>query len=230
MDQFDLEDNQDQEEEPRDRSEDTIMREISAAYEDRRETVLNLTSLYFVIMTLALFVYYVVVFINPASSINLFPPDNVSQDMASSDSSGGNNQDANNISNSADSLLIQLINAYRAENGLSILIYDASLTIAAQTQSDYQASIGQYTHSGAGGTTSTDRATTAGYGGGAKIRAEEMIYAGKSATEESALAWWKSDGPHNAIMLMGDYTHIGIGLATAGDGTKYYTVVVAKVE
>ena len=61
---------------------------------------------------------------------------------------------------------INAINQYRQQNGLPALQIHSLLTNLAQSQANYQASIGTVTHTGPGGTTPKDRALAAGYGGG----------------------------------------------------------------
>ena len=65
--------------------------------------------------------------------------------------------------------LIAEVNALRAAYGLSPYEVNNALMSAAQKQSDYQASIGTWTHTGAGGSRPYDRAVAAGYGGGAQV-------------------------------------------------------------
>jgi uncharacterized protein YkwD len=122
-----------------------------------------------------------------------------------------------------------LINQYRAENGLYQYVYNSTLASVAQTHTDYQVSINLSTHEGAGGSTSKERVTASGYGGGAYIFVNEMIYAGMSATPQAALDWWKNSPIHNAIMLSTEYHEIGVGVRITAE-RKYYTVNVASIQ
>ncbi|MDX1437480.1 MAG: CAP domain-containing protein, partial [Anaerolineales bacterium] len=80
--------------------------------------------------------------------------------------------------------LIAAVNALRASNGLPPLQADSALMSIAQAHSNYQASIGSVTHTGAGGTRPRDRAAAAGYGGGATIFVSENIAGGTNLSVE----------------------------------------------
>ncbi|HIE57170.1 MAG TPA: CAP domain-containing protein, partial [Anaerolineales bacterium] len=60
--------------------------------------------------------------------------------------------------------VIAAVNAFRTAQGLPALEVDYALMGAAQAHSDYQASIGQVTHTGAGGSRPIDRAYAWGFG------------------------------------------------------------------
>ncbi len=120
--------------------------------------------------------------------------------------------------------LIEMVNAYRASVGLPAYQVDASLMSSAQTHTDYEASTGQITHVGPGGTRPRDRAIAAGYGYEGGVFVSENIYGGWDATPETALNWWKNSEIHNAGLLSSTYQNIGAGYAS--DGTvNYYTLV-----
>jgi Ser/Thr protein kinase RdoA (MazF antagonist)/uncharacterized protein YkwD len=124
--------------------------------------------------------------------------------------------------------IMTLINAYRAENGLYPYACSSILIGVAQAHSDYQASINESTHVGAGGTHSSQRVEASGYGGDSAIRVDEMIYSGQFATPEKAVAWWKGSPIHNAIMLSDEYHEFGVGVAQSATHI-YYTVNVASI-
>jgi len=65
--------------------------------------------------------------------------------------------------------VIQLVNQVRSANGLPPYNLNGALMAAAEGHSQYQASIGSTSHSGAGGSSVTSRAIAAGYGGGASV-------------------------------------------------------------
>lgn len=121
--------------------------------------------------------------------------------------------------------VIQAINGYRSQNGLSALTSNSLLSSLAQGQSDYQASIGTVTHTGPGGSTPQQRAAAAGYGGGNFFYLSEIIYGGYQGTVQNALSWWQNSSLHNSIMLSSNYTEIGAGVATSGDSV-YFTAVL----
>lgn len=124
--------------------------------------------------------------------------------------------------------IMTLINAYRAENGLYPYACSSTLIGTAQAHSDYQASINESTHTGSGGTSSSQRVEASGYGDDNAIRVDEMIYSGQYATPEKAVAWWKGSPIHNAIMLSENYHEFGVGVATS-DTHIFYTVNVASI-
>lgn len=124
--------------------------------------------------------------------------------------------------------LIAAVNQLRAANGLPQYTVNSALMAAAQAHSEYQASIGQGTHTGAGGSRPRDRAAAAGYGGGAAIFVSENIAWGSSMTAQSAVAMWQGDSLHLNTMLGSEYTDVGAGVATAG-GVTYLTLDVGYV-
>lgn len=124
--------------------------------------------------------------------------------------------------------VIDAINTYRKQNGSPAMATDSTLMLLAQTQSDYQASIGSVTHTGPGGTRPIDRAYAAGYGGGNKIFLSEIIYGGTSATVDTAMNWWKNSSLHNRVMLDKQYYQIGAGVSSDGSFT-YYTAELGNI-
>ena len=85
--------------------------------------------------------------------------------------------------------LIDLVNQLRAANGLPPYQVNQALMAAAQAHSDYQASIGQVTHTGQGGTRPRDRAIAYGYGGGGTIFVSENIAGGMKLSASEAVSW-----------------------------------------
>ncbi len=124
--------------------------------------------------------------------------------------------------------LIAAVNQLRTANGLPPYEINASLMASAQAHSEYQASIGSATHTGAGGTLARDRAAYAGYGGGATISVSENIAAGMSFTIQSVVQMWQGDSLHLNTMLGADYQDIGAGVASSGQQT-YYTIDVGYI-
>jgi uncharacterized protein YkwD len=119
--------------------------------------------------------------------------------------------------------LIATVNQLRSTNGLGALTADGALMAAAQVQSDYQASIGSFTHTGEGGSAPRDRAVAAGYGGSGVT---ENIAGGMDLSPGGAIAIWSRDALHTNTML-GNYTDIGAGVATSS-GVVYYTLLVGS--
>ena len=124
--------------------------------------------------------------------------------------------------------LIAAVNALRAANGLSELRADPILMSVVQAHTDYQASIGQVTHTGSGGTRPKDRAAAAGYGGGATFFISENIQGGTNLSPQTAVDAWTGDDLHWNTMMGANYQDIGAGVAEVG-GFTYYTIDTAYV-
>ena len=124
--------------------------------------------------------------------------------------------------------LIADVNALRSAYGLPPLDVNNALMSAAQGQSEYQASLGTWTHSGPGGSRPYDRAVAAGYGGGARVFVSENVAMGIDlSTNRTVNEMWQ-DSIHLESMISPLYTHIGAGVAQA-DGWVYYTIVVGYI-
>lgn len=124
--------------------------------------------------------------------------------------------------------VLNAVNQIRESNGLPPYQINGSLMAAAQAHSDYQASIGQVTHTGQGGSNARSRAMAAGYGGGATVFVSENIYGGSSASAQAAVNWWMGDALHQNTMLSPNYTDAGAGVASNGSA-MYYTLDVGYV-
>jgi len=124
--------------------------------------------------------------------------------------------------------LIDAVNNLRAANGLPAYQTNGMLMSIAQAHSDYQAAIGQVTHTGAGGTRPRDRAAAAGYGGGATFFISENIAGGTDLSVDGVINMWLGDDPHIQTMLGANYQEIGAGVSVS-DGFVYYTIDVAYV-
>ena len=122
--------------------------------------------------------------------------------------------------------LVAAVNQLRTSNGLKTLEADAILMSIAQQQSDYQASLGYWTHEGPGGTTPKQRAAAAGYGGGVTIFISENVAAlSTSASFETLLYTIWADELNWNTLTNSSYLHVGAGIAVSGDEV-YYTLVV----
>jgi LysM repeat protein len=119
--------------------------------------------------------------------------------------------------------ILQLINNYRAANGLHLYQYNSALAAAAQNHANWMSQTGRYTHTGAGGSTPQTRAAAAGYPG----YATENIVGGTSMTPQRGLIWWQNSGVHNATLLSTRYVDAGVGFATDGN-QNFYVLVVGR--
>ncbi|MCC6226965.1 MAG: CAP domain-containing protein [Microthrixaceae bacterium] len=112
------------------------------------------------------------------------------------------------------------INAHRASSGLGALTACGTLRSAAIAHSNDQAAHNNMTHSGSDGSTMVTRAERAGYSGWMAL-GENVAYGYGSV--ESVMAGWMSSPGHRANILNAGYTHVGLGRATATNGTLYWT-------
>jgi len=125
--------------------------------------------------------------------------------------------------------LISAVNQLRASLGLGALHVDPILMSIAQGQSDYQASIGTWSHEGPGGSSPRDRAIAAGFGGGATVFISENVAVMNTSASFNTLIYsiW-SDQLHWNTMTNPNYTHAGAGV-TVADGEVYYTLDVGYI-
>lgn len=119
--------------------------------------------------------------------------------------------------------IIQRVNQLRVSNGLPPYRVDAALMVAAQSHSEYQASIGSITHTGVGGTSARDRAIAFGYGDGASVFVSENIAGGNQVSMDFAMQLWQGDALHLNTMLSPNYQDVGAGVAISGDAV-YFTL------
>lgn len=120
--------------------------------------------------------------------------------------------------------LMAAVQALRAKQGLPPLIVDSALMFAAQKHSEYQASIGTYSHIGAGGTRAKDRAIAAGFGAGATVWMSENVAMAQSGTSlDVVLYQYWGDPDHWNTMTNPRYIYGGAGVAVSG-GVAYYTL------
>ncbi|HEC21711.1 MAG TPA: LysM peptidoglycan-binding domain-containing protein [Chloroflexi bacterium] len=122
------------------------------------------------------------------------------------------------------SLLIALVNQVRAEYGLPPYRVDPALMAAAQSHTEWEASVGTIDHVGEGGTRPADRAVAAGYGSPGLISISENIYFGTGATPQDAINWWRNSQLHLNGMISTRYQDIGAG-AVYADGKGYFTLL-----
>lgn len=121
---------------------------------------------------------------------------------------------------------LELINQYRAENGLEPLALSTPLSVASERHSEDMGTYGFFSHTTQGssyypvGSGHPERISQEGYDYNT-YTAENLAY-GQTTAAEVFEAWRISPG-HNVNML-GDYSVIGIGLAWV-NGTPYWTTV-----
>jgi uncharacterized protein YkwD len=119
---------------------------------------------------------------------------------------------------------LELINAYRQENGLEPLLLSAPLSVAAERHSEDMGTYGFFSHTSVqssyypAGSGHVERIVQEGYD--YNTYTSENVAWGQATAEEVFEAWRVSPG-HNTNML-GAYKVIGIGLVTT-NGTPYWT-------
>jgi uncharacterized protein YkwD len=119
--------------------------------------------------------------------------------------------------------LMAAVQALRSSKGLAPLIVNAALMASAQGHSNYQSTIGTWSHIGAGGSTPVSRAIAAGFGGGATVYISENVAIGNTAVglDEVIYQIW-GDPDHWNTMTSTLYVNAGAGV-TLKNGVLYYT-------
>jgi uncharacterized protein YkwD len=129
---------------------------------------------------------------------------------------GGSGPGTTGLDNEEQAFL-QIINDYRATNGLGTLSACTSLNRAAQGHSEDMRDQDYFSHTGLNNSSPWDRACDACYdlGCGPQTAMAENIAAGNSGAQGTFTQWQNSPG-HNTNMLGANFTQIGIGRATGG--------------
>ena len=127
-----------------------------------------------------------------------------------------------------EAAIIEMTNAFRAENRLTAVVPSAKLQAAAKVFADYLARNGSFAHT-ADGRQPAERAQAAGYS--YCIVAENLaMHQSNRGFETTDLArravdGWKNSPPHRANLLQPYVTETGIGIAKSGDADpKFLTV------
>ncbi|NQS92503.1 MAG: LysM peptidoglycan-binding domain-containing protein [Chloroflexi bacterium] len=122
--------------------------------------------------------------------------------------------------------VINTINQLRGSRGLAALQSHPALMSSALGHSQYQASIGTWTHVSADGSRPIDRAYAAGFGNGVAYAniyiSENVAYGLNMSIMETINGPW-NDPDHHHTMYNPSAKYIGAGVAYAGDYV-YYTV------
>lgn len=117
--------------------------------------------------------------------------------------------------------LFQLINQFRASQGLPPFQYNGTLATAAQAHANWMASTSIVSHTGAGGSSPLSRSTTAGYVG----YVVENIVGGNQMSPRSGLIWWQNSPTHYNALVTSRYPQAGVGFSTNGQQNMYVLVV-----
>ena len=121
-------------------------------------------------------------------------------------------------------VLVQ-INNLRAANGLTPLVENQYLNIAAQNHANWIAETGLGGHTGEGGSTAADRALAVGYGEGANVWVTENWARGSGLTAyDCVYTMWAPSTAHLDNMLTTWHNEFGAGAALDGTGFTVYVV------
>ena len=118
--------------------------------------------------------------------------------------------------------MLERVNAERSVSGLTPMLLDDRLVLAAQRHSDDQARRGRMSHTGSDGSTVTARVDRVGYNW--RSIAENVAYGYPDAAAVMA-GWMASDGHRRNILSAN--VDLGVGLAYGADGRPYWTQVFA---
>lgn len=122
-----------------------------------------------------------------------------------------------------EAAFLDLINRYRAENGLEPLGFSRTLSEAAESHSSDMAATGYFDHTMSDGTTVEQNIRFHGYDGGTY---GENIAAGTD-TAAYAFETWRYSPTHNENMLRPAYGAIGIGrVQGGGSGYGWYWTTI----
>ncbi len=116
--------------------------------------------------------------------------------------------------------VLDLVNAYRMEKGLSQLDYMDDISRQAMDHNTHMLENNEVCHHDF-----PSRYTALVNGVGAKAVSENVAFAYRSA-EAVVNAWIKSDG--HRINMEGDHTHFGISVKEDQDGKPYYTNIFIR--
>jgi hypothetical protein len=116
----------------------------------------------------------------------------------------------------AETVIVELTNAFRQDNKLAVVVPNAELTLAARAYANYLAATGTFSHS-ADGRQVGDRAKAAGYVH-CQVAENLALNMHSKGFETSKLALemvegWKESPGHRANMLQEHVTEIGVAIA-----------------
>ena len=109
--------------------------------------------------------------------------------------------------------IASLINAERANAGLSALNVNSQLAASAQGHAADMACNNMISHTGSDGSSSSSRIHASGYSGS---YSEEIIYGGGGP--QAAMSWWMSDQIHRDAILNPKASEMGVGYAYFSNG------------
>lgn len=130
----------------------------------------------------------------------------------------GNDSEKDDIptASSETEQVIALVNKYRVQNGLSELVYDEKLSLAASKRAKEQEMV--FSHTRPDGTSCF---TVLSEYGVSYRGAGENIAMGQTSADEVMTDWMNSEG-HRANILNANFTKIGVGLYKGQNGRYYW--------
>jgi uncharacterized protein YkwD len=128
--------------------------------------------------------------------------------------------------------LVNAVNDLRLSHGLAPYSINPILMSVAQNHADYMAATGSVSHTGAGGSSVTDRLLAAGYplAGDLSLggwRSENITAGGTTSSAQSAVDRWTGDTLHLNTMISPNLTEIGAGISE-NNGRIYYVIDAAR--
>lgn len=114
--------------------------------------------------------------------------------------------------------LLDAHNKERTARGLTELVPNAKLMLAAQNHSDHMARVRRLGHFGIGDGSPSDRLNTVGY---KAIAGGENVGAGQTTVAQIMRDWMNSSGHRKAIL--GNYKEYGGAVAKGSNGVLYWT-------
>ena len=121
----------------------------------------------------------------------------------------------------AQSDIVALVNAYRANNGLQAVSQNGALTAAAAWMAGDMAAKNYIGHVSSDGRSPTQRMSAFGYPATSMYTGEDL--GAGYATAGAVLAGWQASAAHNAVLLNPNYNAIGVGLVYNASSTyKWY--------
>ena len=121
-----------------------------------------------------------------------------------------------------------LINATRAEAGLSSLKWSDKVAEVARVHSNNMASLNFFSHKGLDGTMVDDRAAQLKMGDWNAIGENIAFLKGFPNPVEIAVEKWLKSSSHKQNLLDPSWTETAIGLAVSPDGKYYFTQVFIR--
>lgn len=150
----------------------------------------------------------------PATPRRSTAPASRATKRAATTSSGGGSAD------SREEQVVALVNQERATAGCGAVRINSQLATAARRHSQDQAANNTMSHTGSNGSSFVERARAAGY----QNPIGENVAMGYRTPEAVMDGWMNSDG-HRRNILNCQAKAIGVGVATASDGSLYWTQV-----